>query len=111
MGGNGMVGSGMVGSGMGGNGMGGNGNYHQRGVSPNSRYRLERYRESQPSTQTKMMENMGGLPSAVPSASSTMLDSRVWLGICSFMPEITGMGMGTGRDMGTGLMGPVVWVV
>jgi len=27
------------------------------------------------------------------------------------MPEITGMGMGTGRDMGTGLMGPVVWVV
>jgi len=73
MGGNGMVGSGMVGSGMGGNGMGGNGNYHQRGVSPNSRYRLERYRESQPTTQTKMMENMGGLPSAVPSASSTRL--------------------------------------
>ncbi|XP_017004077.2 inactive rhomboid protein 1 [Drosophila takahashii] len=52
---------GMGGNGMGNSGMVGNGNYHQRGVSPNSRYRLERYRESQPSNQT----------SAVPSASST----------------------------------------
>ncbi|KAH8389490.1 hypothetical protein KR200_009703 [Drosophila serrata] len=50
--------------------------HHQRGVSPNSRYRLERYRESQQQTpQAKMMENLGGMPSAVPlpSVSSTRL--------------------------------------
>ncbi|XP_016974687.2 inactive rhomboid protein 1 [Drosophila rhopaloa] len=69
----GMGGNGMGGNGMGSNGMGGNGSYHQRHVSPNSRYRLERYRESQTTPQTKMMENMGGIPSAVPSVSSTRL--------------------------------------
>ncbi|KAH8410588.1 hypothetical protein KR009_005697 [Drosophila setifemur] len=48
-------------------------NYHQRGISPNSRYRLERYRESQPVPQTNIMEALGGIPSAVPSLSSTRL--------------------------------------
>ncbi|XP_052851370.1 inactive rhomboid protein 1 [Drosophila gunungcola] len=69
MGASGMSVNGIGGNGMVGNGMSGNGNYHQRGVSPNSRYRLERYRETQPTPQTKMME----IPSAVPSVSSTRL--------------------------------------
>ncbi|XP_017099258.2 inactive rhomboid protein 1 [Drosophila bipectinata] len=54
-------------------GIGAGANYHQRGISPNSRYRLERYRESQATPQAKMMDSMGGIPSAVPSVSSTRL--------------------------------------
>ncbi|XP_033236868.1 inactive rhomboid protein 1 [Drosophila pseudoobscura] len=46
--------------------------YHQRGISPNSRYRLERYKEAKPAQQPKLLEAVN-VPSTVPSVSSTRL--------------------------------------